>query len=513
MNYKFLFTAFVALMSMVLVSCNDDEATYLSEIRVSQSYVSLPIPESKDKVASVSIEVDATTPWAFYDSEDAKDTHKIPSWLKITPLKGEAGKTKVTFEADSASGRTCELKIMCGDKEQHINVIQGVKQVENATCADVIAGADSKTYRVTGTCTGIYNTTYGNWYLEDGTGKITIYGTLDKNGQTKNFTSLGIEVGDIVTVEGPKTTYVSGKEVTHELVDVTVIKIVKSLIKVLDSDPANATAPVEGGEITFNLECKGNGVSVVIPNEAKDWLSMVNVTSGANPVVVFKAAPNAGGDRSIDVTFKTTDANGAEYTAVATISQKGAIIDSNIADFLAAAVGNTQYRLTGVVVGITDAAKGRFTIRDFSGEVYVYNATGFTGKVGDVVTVEGKRAAYNDSPQVGSGVVMNTIPVTPVSIEEFLTKEDNKDVYYMVTGTIDEIANASYGNLYLASEGGARVYVYGTYPGWGATGDFRKNLISTLGLEVGDELTVIGSKTTYNGTPQVNNGIYFSHAK
>ena len=513
MNYKFLFTAFVALMSMVLVSCSDDEATYLSEIRVSKSYVSLPVPENKKTVASASIEVDANSPWAFYDSEDTKDTYKIPSWLKITPLKGEAGKTKVTFEADSASGRECSVKILCAGKEQVINVIQGVKEVENATCAQIIAGPESKTYRVTGTCTGIYNTQYGNWYLNDGTGEITIYGTLDKNGQTKNFASLGIEAGDIVTVEGPKKEYKNADgSITHELVDVTVIKIEKSLIKVIDTDPANATAPVEGGEVKFNLECKGNGVSVVIPDEVKDWLSMVNVTSGSTPVVVFKVAPNAAGDRQVDVTFKTTDANGKEYTAVATVYQKGAIVDSNIADFLAAEVGNTQYRLSGVVVGVTDAAKGRFTIRDYSGEVYVYNAAEFNAKVGDIVTVEGKRAAYNGTAQVGSGVVMNTIPVTKVTLAEFLTKEDNKDVYYMVTGTIDEIANATYGNLYL-KDGDTRVYVYGTYPGWGATGDARKNLIATLGLEVGDELTVIGSKTTYNGTPQVNNGIYFGHVK
>ena len=510
MNYKFLFTAFVALMGMVLVSCSDDEATYLSEIRVSQSYVALP----EDGKETATIEITAADSWEFYDSDNAKDTYKIPDWLEITPKSGVAGTSKITFKAtENKGGRSCELKIKCAGKEQHINVIQGVKSVENATCAQVIAGPESKTYRVTGTCTGIYNTQYGNWYLKDGTGEITIYGTLDKNGQTKNFASLGIEAGDIVTVEGPKKEYKNADgSITHELVDVTVLKIEKSLIKVIDSDPANATAPVEGGEVKFNLECKGNGVSVVIPDEAKDWLSMVNVTSGTNPVVVFKVAPNAAGDRQIDVTFKTTDASGKEYTAVATVYQKGAIVDSNIADFLAAEVGNTQYRLSGVVVGITDAAKGRFTIRDYSGEVYVYNATEFNAKVGDIVTVEGKRAAYNGTAQVGSGVVMNTIPVTQVSIEEFLAKDDNKDAYYMVTGTIDEIANATYGNLYL-KDGETRVYVYGTYPGWGATGDARKNLIATLGLEVGDELTVIGTKTTYNGTPQVNNGIYFSHAK
>ena len=204
MNYKFLFTAVVALMSMMFVSCSDDDATF-----------------------------------------------------EVSPRSGEAGNGKITFKAEAYNGgRDCELVINCAGKAQHINVIQGTKEVENATCAQVIAGPDSKTYRVTGTCTGIYNTTYGNWYLTDETGTITIYGTLDKKGKTANFSSLGIEVGDIVTVEGPKKTFGS----TIELVDVTVVKIVKSLIKVVETDPADATAPLEGGEVKFNLECKGNGV-------------------------------------------------------------------------------------------------------------------------------------------------------------------------------------------------------------------------------------------------------------
>jgi hypothetical protein len=53
------------------------------------------------------------------------------------------------------------------------------------TCAEVIAGPDSKTYQVTGTVTAIANTTYGNWYLTDKTGTIYIYGTLDAKGAEK----------------------------------------------------------------------------------------------------------------------------------------------------------------------------------------------------------------------------------------------------------------------------------------------------------------------------------------
>ena len=108
------------------------------------------------------------------------------------------------------------------------------------------------------------------------------------------------------------------------------------------------------------------------------------------------------------------------------------------------------------------------------------------------------------------GKVEKTIKVTEVSIAEFLTKADAKDVYYMVSGTIDEIANDTYGNLYI-TDGSNRLYVYGCYPGWGATGDARKGAIATYGIKVGDKLTIIGPKSTYKDVPQVNGGVYFSH--
>ncbi len=86
-------------------------------------------------------------------------------------------------------GRTAEVKLTCAGKTQLVNVIQGLATVSTATCAQVIAGPDAKTYRVTGVITSIANTTYGNWYLKDDTGEVYIYGTLDAKGNTKNFLS------------------------------------------------------------------------------------------------------------------------------------------------------------------------------------------------------------------------------------------------------------------------------------------------------------------------------------
>ena len=338
MKLKYFIPSLMAVVAAMFTGCSDDnDPTYLKEIKVSQSYVAL-----STSGGSTSIDVQATGSWTVSGA---------PDWLTVSPASG-TGNGTITFSASAAEGRTAEVLITCDGKTQRINIIQGIATVETATCAQVIAGPDSKTYRVSGTVTSIANTTYGNWYLNDGTGEVYIYGTLDAKGNTKNFLSLGLEVGDQVTVEGPKTTY-NG---TVELVDVTVVKIVKSLIK-CDSLSTADPLPVEGGEITAYLTCKGQGAAVEIPAEAKSWLGVVSSTAGANPTITFRAAANEGGDRETTVTFKTTDGS-KEYTSQATIKQKGAIVECSIADFLAAPVGNTQYRLTGVMSSIATAEYG-----------------------------------------------------------------------------------------------------------------------------------------------------------
>ena len=501
LKYFLSFFALVALLS----SCSDDDAiTLLDEIQVSSSYVSID-----EAGGSNTITVKAKEAWTI-------DAEELPEWLTVSPMSGGAGETTVTFSAPATpDGRTTVLHVACADKKQTINVIQGLAVVSEATCAEVNAGPESKTYRVTGTVKNIVNTTYGNWYLEDETGEVYIYGTLDAKGNEKNFLSLGLEVGDIVTVEGPKSVY-NG---TVELVNVTVINIQKSLVKVEGYDPEDATIPLEGGNVTVKLTCKtNNGISVEIPEDAKSWLGIVSIAGGAEPVVTFHANANNGGDRSTTVVFKTTDDKGQEYTAQAVINQKGAIVACSIADFLEAPVGDTQYRITGVITSVANASYGNVYVRDWSGETYVYGigakgdfeAAGL--KVGDVVTLVGKRGEYKGTAQMTGAVLEKSIPVTPITIDEFLDKADDPNTYYMLTGTITEIANEVYGNLYL-DDGTNTVYVYGCYPGWGATGDNRKNLLATEGIVVGDQLSVIGVKSTYKDTPQLANGIYFSHEK
>ena len=491
MKIKNILVSLVAVLALA-AGCNQIEADhYLSEVTVSSSYVAINMDGG-----STPIKVNATESWTITGA---------PSWLTVSPTSGSAGESTITFSADKTlDGRTAELALSCGGKTQNINVIQGLATISPATCAEVIAGPDSKTFQVTGICTRIANTNYGNWYLQDATGEIYIYGTVDKTGKY-NWSSFGIEVGDEVTVSGPKTTY-NG---TVELVDVQVVKVNKSLIKVEEVDPEGAL-PIEGGILTVKLSNKGTGVYVEAP---ADWLTIASINGNT---VKFKAAPNAGGDRDTKIVFQTKS-GGKTYQTELAVAQKGAIIECSVADFLAAEVGGTQYRLTGVITGTyaSDKQGQSFYISDWSGKTLIYRVDNFKDsglKVGDVVTVVGQRGAYKDSPQMVSGTIEKTVAVvTEISIADFLTKEDNPNVYYMVTGVVDQIADADWGNVYLKDAEGNTLYSYGCYPGWGATGNNRKGAFAKYDIHEGDLLTIIGPKSTYKGTTQISNGIYFSH--
>lgn len=504
MKLKYFIPSFILILA-TLVSCSDIDDSFFDEIRVSSSYVAIDV-----NGGTTTIDITTNSDWAM-------DVTEIPEWLTVTPTSGSAGNGTITFSAEAAAdGRTAELHIACAGRTQIINVIQGLSSVSEATCAEVIAGPESKTYRVTATITswGSNYEKYGNMNITDETGTIYIYGMADKDGKLANnpIASWGLEIGDVITVEGPKTVY-NG---TVELVDVTVINIQKSLIKVESTDPADGTIDKDGGNVTVNLTNKGNGVSVEIPEDAKSWLSMTSISGGDAPVVVFHAQPNTGGARSTTITFKTT-ADGTEYTTQATIAQEGSIVDATVADFLAAEENATQYRITGIITAMYDSdSQGKsFYISDYSGTVLVYRAGGFIeagAKVGDVVTVMGNRTSYKGSPQMGSSVFETlNYPVKKVSIEEFRNLPDDKSTYYMISGEIVTATESNtkndveqYGNFNLKDDSG-EVYIYGVTSGWGGA----KGHFGELNLTWGDKITIVAYKTSYNGLIE-GVGMYFS---
>lgn len=489
-------------MGFAFTACDVDQDpdTFLSNLTVTQSYISLN-PDG----GSAEFTVNAKSNWYFAE---------VPAWLTIDPKEGEAGQHTVKFSAEkTVDGRSAEVLFYLGDSVtcQRINVIQGLSTISSVTCAEVLAGPDSKTYQVTGTVTSIANTKYGNWYLNDGTGEVYVYGTL-YDGKTQNdpIVNNKIEVGDEVTIQGPKTTY-NG---TVELVDVTVVKVNKSLLKcdsTLVAGVKSAELPVEGGIITAYLTNKCNGFNVAIPEDAQDWLSIASVSGNT---VSFKAAANEGGDRTTTLVFTANDGK-KDYTAKVDIAQKGAVVEVSCAEFNALEDGVAQYKVRGIITSIASTKYGNVYINDGTGEVYVYGITDWAAsglKVGDEVVLQSVKTSYKDAPQMKNAVVLESVAHDTKTVADFLATEESKTVYYILRGAVTEAEGKTiepYGNFNLVDATGS-VYVYGVLNNMK---DKASKQFATLNVAVGDTITILGYHTSYSGAPQVGGAIFIKNEK
>lgn len=506
MKFKSILT--LIFSTLLLAGCSEDQVLgTFGDLNLSTTYISIPAEGGDVKVT-----LNAGEAWEFSAEKD----FAIPEWITVSQTSGEAGKTELTFSAEASdAGREAELKIVSGTKSQFLKVRQGEMTASKATCKEVNEAPDGKSFVVSGTITKIVNTTYGNWYMTDGTAELYIYGTLDAEGKTKNFTSLGLEVGDKVTIEGPKSSYNGDPQ----MVNVTVLDIEKALLKIV-SEATEVSK--DGGQLEVVLATKGKGAFFSVADECQDWISYSDaeyidgVPSKLEPnpadtiVYTFNIAPNDGSAREGSISFFANEGEPIPYT----FTQAGGIADVTVAEFLAAEVDDAkQYRIVGHVTGFNNY-NNNFYVKDYTGEVYAYyvNTQGQTLAIGDFVTVVGKRSEYKGTPQMPKGTLLEKYTATPeVSVAEFLTKEDGNDVYYKLTGTITEIKNAQYGNVYLQDANGDIVYVYGLLPGYGATGAAKQGLVEAMGLKVGDTLTIVGNKASYKGDPQVGNAVYMSH--
>ena len=518
MKLRNIIPALLAGLTM-LVSCNDDEATYLDSVRVSQSIVSLPV-EGGEAV----ITVNANNKWVLKN---------VPAWLTVSATAGEAGETNLKLSAAATtvsndvtlSLNTIEniVEITTKTKEdkdtvvvdtigetQYIRVMQLTEKTEIplSTCAEVNANGAGKTVRVKGVCVNIENTEYGNLYINDGTGDLYVYGVLDASGAKKNFKSLGIEVGDIIELEGPAKIY----NEKMEMFDVTAKSITKSLVKV-DSlyvnDEKSDVVPADGGKLTVFITCKGNGVDYTASADNESILSIRSIsTKGTQSVYTFNVAKNEGGDRAFTVEFNTTDDEGTVYSSTANVSQKGGIVTANCKEFNAQEDGLTQYKVRGVITKIANTMYGNLYINDGTGEVYVYGITDWNAdnfKVGDEVVLQSQKTSYKDAPQMKNAVVVEKIEHEVKTIAELHALEDNKTVYYLVTGTVFHMEGENvkwdlqtFGNFGLKDETG-EIYVYGVAD---ALNGKTKNFAAT-GIKEGDKITILAYKSSYKGANQI----------
>ena len=389
MKHIHSFLSILAAAALALGCVPEQVISSIPEFKPEQSYLGIPY-----EGGMASTGVTSKTDWSF-------DEATIPEWLTVTPHKGGPAVNSIVFAADkntAASDRTANLIVNVAGKQQRFTVVQsgpGAFEAPLSTIEQVAAGADGEVFRIRATVTGIRNTNYGNIDVDDGTGSIYIYGLFNGIGQypkdaAGGWSSFGIEPGDVITVQGPRTLY---NGTTLELVDATLIKVEKSLIAVEPSEIALESA--EAGTFTISVVSKADGMAV-LPSES--WIKLTDIAAGEGGAAVYSFAYEANtttAARTASVVFKATNSSKSVSVTQPGVPPTG----QSITEIVALPDDSGVETLESIVVAKT--TKG-FVITDGKTAIYAYDSGANAVELGNVVKVLATKTTYNGVPELAS---------------------------------------------------------------------------------------------------------------
>ena len=433
MKLRYYILSILAGAALAAGCAQEQVISSIAEFKPEKSYIGLPLEGGINTTA-----VKATASWSF-------DTSAIPDWLTVSPTSGGAEVEHIVFAADANTGaaeRSAKLVVNVGGKQQRFTVVQagpGAVEAPLSTIAEVAAGTDGVTYRIRGTVTVIANTNYGNLYMDDGTGTIYIYGLFNAKGQypkdAGGWATFGVEVGDVVTVQGPRTLY---NGTTLELVDATLISVEKSLIEV---DPSDIALGSDAGTFTVSVKSKANGMAV-LPSES--WIRMTDIAAGEGDAVVYSFAYDE--NTTTAVRKATIQFKAANSSKVVNVSQEGVPpTGQSVTEIVALPDDSGVETLESTVVGKT--TKG-FVISDGTTAIYAYDSGANAVEIGDVVKVLATKTTYNGVPELASltsvektGTAAVNYPSAKDITADALTYEASVAEYITFTGTLTKSGN------------------------------------------------------------------------
>lgn len=420
MKLKYIIPSFIAVIAMFTSCADDNEPTYLSNLKVSSSYVAFDVKGGTQKIT-----VTATEDWSMdfmvpvkadsLDDEKGIVKYNVPTsqmatkenkWVKVSQLSGGAGTTDISFTVGTTTAtRSVTVRIKAGDKYQNIIVAQvDDSPTPVSTVKDVLKGVDSKTYRVKGLCGKIFNTSYGNWYMVDGEGnELLIYGTKDATG-AYNWSKFNIAPGDSVTVEGARTTYKS----TIEIVNATFISVKKALLL---SKETSKTIDREAKPFNIAITQKGEGLSF---KSDVDWMTIEpGYTVNKKGDLVFTVNPSentTGKNREGTLTFKSTKGKEESVLKVSIIQLGTTPVTTGgiagISSVISASSDKKKQVNFDVVltdVKVTYKNGNNIFVEDATGGLLLYSGNSSLA-VGDVINgrVWGAGYAFNGLPEATS---------------------------------------------------------------------------------------------------------------
>ena len=454
MKLRNIVASFLAVAAMT-VSCVDELSGSLSLIKLDQSTIMLP-----EQGGSATIMVTAETDWSV-------DTTTVPAEVTVSPLSGTSGETKMTIstEGGSADDIAANIVIKAGHQKQFIKFYQpgdpSLKpQYEEFTAGDywIMAKEEDKWFVLKSTGVGIDDDSYSYIYSEPAI--VGEDGSLSSTAATV-YTFEAVEGGFII--KDPNGGYL--------------YQVAKYDNFYLTADKAKASV--------WTVEQISDDEFMIEISESSKWMQYSTSYDSAGaygsakedrvlPKLVKAEAPSVD-PFVIEETEFSLPIEAGEFVVNMTCLNEGFEIVPS-ADWVA-------------LKGMTSEA-GEYVI------TFAYSANEGPARAATIDFVSGEETITVAVDQEGS--------IMDMTVADFLAAEEGVALYKL-TGKVANLQTGDYGNFDLVDATGS-VYVYGL-----TATPVEKNDKSfpTLGIKEGDIVTLIGTRTSYNGAPQVGGPAYY----
>lgn len=318
---------------------------------------------------------------------------------------------------------------------------EGMYTIQDANGKYLYAGSSSGNHLKAGT--SAENANY-YWTVEYSDGKYSVVASKSSN---RNVMQFNPNNGSPIF-----SCYASASQTAVVLYPYSMVKV-DTTPKIVVSGATTKDVVFSGETVTFNYELKYLDGELTWDVSDSEMISSVNAEDGVLSVTV---AENDGDARTATITLTCGDAEPVELTInQAEYVDTSVIEEISVADFLNKSVdANVWYQLTGTVSNIANTEYGNFNLVDATGTVYVYGLTATKVasndksfatlglKEGDVLTLIGTRAVYNNNAQVGGPayyVSHQQVSATPsISCKDnvvAITAATGATIYYTTDGT------------------------------------------------------------------------------